>query len=147
MRPRALALRQRPRLGAIPYAAGDSDDSDVVNDSRSAQVCEVVLGQSKAGAGLARKIGDPSRMAEPERRLEVGEVAQRLQSRVEPLNGQLLAQRRIEFDDLIPGLERPPSPSRMTSGCAQKRSTSSGSNWVPRRSRATATAAAIPPVW
>ncbi len=32
----------------------------------------------------------------------------------------------------------------MTSGCAQKRSTSSGSNWVPRRSRATATAACGP---
>ena len=43
--------------------------------------------------------------------------------------------------------EMPPSPSRISACRAQKQSTRAGSNCVPRRSRATRSAASAPPAW
>ena len=106
MRAGPLALRQRPRLGGIPHAAGHADHADVVDRSGAAQVRHVVVRHPHRRAGLRRQLGDAARVAEEERRLQVGEVTERVEGGVELRVGQALAESRVEVDHLIPRLER-----------------------------------------
>ena len=57
------------------------------------------------GAGLGQ-LCHPTRVAERVRRLQIGEVPDRLQRRVEFLVGQVERERRFRRDDRVPGLRR-----------------------------------------
>ena len=141
-----FALHQRPRLRRVPHSAGHADHPDVVDGTASAKVRGVVLGHPHDSGRFGGQFGDASRMPETERGLEVGEVAQRIERGVELGSVSCLTQPRVEFDDLIPGLERAEPVEDRRRIAAQNRSTSSGSNWVPRRLVATSQGGPAPPV-
>ncbi len=107
VRARPLALRQGPGLRGIPHAARNTDHADVVDRPGSPEVRRLVRRQPHRRARLCGELGDAARVAEAERRLQVGEVAQRVEGRVELCGGQALAESRVERDHLIPRLERP----------------------------------------
>ena len=100
----------------------------------------------RASRGRAREIGHAARVADRPGRLQVGEVGDRLQRGLELVVGEHDLERRLRVDHRRPARHRVDVARTASGASAQNTSTSAGSNCVPLRSRATATAASTPPL-
>jgi hypothetical protein len=95
-----LALGQRALL--VPDRVGDAESPDVVEQSRSAQLDGRRLVTPGEPSGPGRERGDAARVAGRVGRLEVGEVSDRLQRRVEVDAGQRRGQGWLRGDHRLP---------------------------------------------
>ena len=112
-----LAGAERPAL--VPDRVRDPQPAEVVHEARAAQRAHRALGQPEPRAGLARP-GPRPRAAWPSvvRRLQVDEVRDRQQRRVEALAGEHDGERRLGLDHRshVPTASSPP---RIVSASAQ----------------------------
>jgi hypothetical protein len=107
--PHALPLRRRQRPLLVPDAVRDAQTAEVVDEGGAPQEDGLALLEPEAARGLGGQVGDASRVPRRVRRLQVGEVGDRLERRVELLLGEVDLQRRLRFDHRVParrGVER-----------------------------------------
>ena len=103
--------------------------------------------QPELGAGTARRARrQRPRVAQHVRRLEVDEIGDGQQRRVELRLVEVHAESRFGRRSPRPRSRRASNPSRIVSALAQNVGGHDGSNWDPARLSANATAAPIPPI-
>src|SRR5215472_10462996 len=102
MSPRSLALRDAPLPWLVPHRAWDTDHPDVMHESRSTQHDHILGGESEQRSRLSCEFGYSARMAEAQRRFEVGEVGEGTQCLVEQVVSQCRTELWVERDHFVP---------------------------------------------
>ena len=126
-----LAGPSGPRL--VPDRVRDAEPPEVVDQPGAAQRARLASASPSARAGRRGELRDGARVAERVRRLQVDEVGDRQQRRVDPLARR--ARRRARARRRSP---RPRSPTasrspRIASSSSRTSAASTGSNWRPAR--------------
>ena len=107
--PHPLPLRGRERTRLVPDPVLDGDPAEVVNEPRPPQVVARRVVEPGEAAGLLGERGDPAGMAADPGRLEVGEVGEGGEDRIEPVRpdgGHGLRLARQRGLPLVPAVER-----------------------------------------
>ena len=98
--PLELGLGQRPRL--VPDRVRNPEPAEVVDACRPTQLGCVGVRQARARRGLGDELSDGVDVTHDVRRLQLGELADRLQREVELLARDLPRQRRLGCDHRVP---------------------------------------------
>jgi hypothetical protein len=98
--PLQLGLGQPATL--VPDGVGDAEAAEVVHEPSLAERHHLGLRQSVQPRGLRREIRHPARVPDGERRLEIGEVPDRLEGVVEALLRDQPAELWLRRDDHVP---------------------------------------------
>ena len=121
-----------PRLSQIAFETPSRPRSCTRPARRSVRTSS--SGSPSCRPRLGRELGDRARVAERVRRLEVDEVRDRQQRRVEALAGQHDRERRLGVDHRVPGADRVEPAEDRRRRRRRRASASAGSNCLPLRS-------------
>ena len=141
----SLPFAGAERAPLVPDRVRHAETTEVVDQSGSVQGANLIIREAELSPGRGRELGDGEGVPDGVRRLQVDEATDREQRLVALLFGERDGQRRLGVDDRVPRAVHRRSGRRSSPRRGTSVSTSDGSNCVPRRRSASATAASMPP--
>jgi hypothetical protein len=144
MEPDPFHLQEGQLALLVPDVVRHTEASDVVQEPGPTNGGRFLPADTQTTSRLAGEVGHGARVTEGVGGLDVGEVGDGLEGGVDVRTRHGDVQDRLGRDHGIPG-RHPIEVGEDLGTASQNTSTRSGSNRVPLRDRATATAASTPP--